>query len=133
MFVLSKQGIYERYKVIGIFNVAPDRATLQNIRVAFFPYLCHCMKKILEKSFSLSLLFGTLAVVLCLFAMSKPVFILAALSAGFFGFVLGCLHILAVQRNGIKQASVPLLLLSMFLNSVPLIYMMLVVTQAKHP
>lgn len=91
------------------------------------------MKKILEKSFTLSLIFGTIAVILCLFAMSKPVFILAALSAGFFGFILGCLHIVTVQRYGVKQASVALLLLSMFLNSVPLIYMMIVVTQAKHP
>ena len=90
------------------------------------------MKKILENAFQVSLVFGVLAVVLCLFAMSKPVFILVALSAGFFGFVLGCLHIVAVQRYEIKQAAVPLLLLSLFLNSVPLIYMMIVVTQAKH-
>jgi hypothetical protein len=91
------------------------------------------MKKVLQKSFTISLIFGTIAVVLCLFAMSKPVFILAALSAGFFGFIWGCLHIVTVQRYGIKQASIALLLLSMFLNSVPLIYMMIVVTQAKHP
>ncbi len=91
------------------------------------------MKRILEKAFSLSLVFGSLAVIFCLFAMSKPDFILVALSTGFFGFILGCLHIVAVQRYGIKQAQVALLLLSMFLNSVPLIYMMVVVTQAKHP
>lgn len=90
------------------------------------------MKKILEKAFQISLIFGALAVVLCLFATSNPIFILAALSAGFFGFVLGCLHIVAVQRYGVKQAAVGLLLLSLFLNSVPLIYMMIVVTQAKH-
>lgn len=90
------------------------------------------MKMILEKAFTISLLFGVIAVIFCLLAMSNPVFILIALSAGFFGFVLGCLHIVAVQRYGIKQAPVPLLLLSLFLNSVPLIYMMLVVTQAKH-
>jgi uncharacterized membrane protein HdeD (DUF308 family) len=90
------------------------------------------MKKILEKAFQISLVFGVLAVVLCLFAMPNPIFMLAALSAGFFGFVLGCLHIVAVQRYGVKQASVPLLLLSLFLNSVPLIYMMIVVSQAKH-
>jgi len=91
------------------------------------------MKKILEKAFTISLIFGAIAVVFCLFAMSKPVFILIALSAGFFGFILGCLHIVAVQRYSIKQAPVALLLLSMFLNSVPLIYMMIVVTSAKHP
>lgn len=90
-----------------------------------------CMKKILEKSFNVSLAFGAIAVILCLFAMSKPVFILAALIAGFFGFILGCLHIVAVQRYQIKQASVPLLLLSLLLNSVPLIYMMIMVTHAK--
>jgi ABC-type transporter Mla maintaining outer membrane lipid asymmetry permease subunit MlaE len=66
---------------------------------------------------------------LCLFATSNPYFILAALSAGFFGFILGCLHIVAVQRYGIKQSPVALLILSLFLNSVPLIYMMMVVTR----
>jgi hypothetical protein len=96
-----------------------------------FNYLCHKMKKILEKAFSLSLVFGAIAVIFCLFAMSKPVFILVALSAGFFGFILGCLHIIAVQRYGIKQAPAALLILSLFLNSIPLIYMMIVVTQAR--
>jgi hypothetical protein len=91
------------------------------------------MKKFLEKAFGISLIFGAVAVIFCLFTMSKPVFILVALSAGFFGFVLGCLHIVAVQRYAIKQAPIPLLLLSMLLNSVPLIYMMMVVTSAKHP
>lgn len=90
------------------------------------------MKNILEKAFNISLVFGVIAVVFCLIAMSKPVFILFALSAGFFGFILGCLHIVAVQRYGTKQASVALLLLSLFLNSIPLIYMMMVVMQAKH-
>jgi len=90
------------------------------------------MKKFLEKAFTLSLVFGAIAVLFCLFSMSKPIFILAALSAGFFGFVLGCLHIVAVQRYGVKQSSVPLLILSLFLNSVPLIYMMIVVSQARH-
>jgi hypothetical protein len=90
------------------------------------------MKKILEKAFTISLLFGGLAVVFCLFSMSKPVFLLVALSAGFFGFILGCLHIVAVQRYSIKQAPVALLLLSLFLNSVPLIYMMMVVTRGSH-
>ncbi|HTB33054.1 MAG TPA: hypothetical protein VK808_13580 [Bacteroidia bacterium] len=88
------------------------------------------MKKFLEKSFALSMVFAALAVVFCLFAMSKPIFILVALSAGFFGFILGCLHIIAVQRYGVKQAATPMLLLSLFLNSVPLIYMMMVVSQA---
>jgi hypothetical protein len=88
------------------------------------------MKKILEKSFSISLAFGAIAVILCLFAMSNPIFMLLALSAGFFGFILGCLHIVAVQRYEIKQASTLYLILSLFLNSVPLIYMMIVV--AKH-
>lgn len=73
---------------------------------------------------------GAIAVAFCLAALAgKPVFILVALSAGFFGFVLGCLHIIAVQRYEIKQAPVALLLLSLFLNSVPLIYMMMVVTR----
>jgi hypothetical protein len=89
------------------------------------------MKKILEKAFTISLIFGVFAVILCLFAMSKPIFILLALSAGFFGFILGCLHIVGVQVYGIKQSPVGLLLLSLFLNSVPLIYMMMVVMQAK--
>jgi hypothetical protein len=90
------------------------------------------MKKILEKAFNISLVFGAIAVLFCLIAMSKAVFILVALSAGFFGFILGCLHIIAVQRYEIKQAPASLLLLSLFLNSVPLIYMMVVVMQARH-
>jgi len=94
-----------------------------------FLYICGYMKKFLEKSFTISLIFGALAVTLCLFAMSYPIFILFALSAGFFGFILGCLHIVAVQRYEIKQASIPLLLISLLLNSVPLIYMMMVVTR----
>jgi len=81
----------------------------------------------------MSLIFGAIAVILCLFAMSKSVFILAALSAGFFGFVLCCLHIVAVQRYSIKQSPVALILLSLFLNSVPILYMMIVVMQARHP
>jgi len=82
------------------------------------------------------MVFGVIAVILCLIATptisGNPIFILAALSAGFFGFILGCLHIVAVQRYELKQAPTPMLLLSLFLNSVPLIYMMIVVTQAKH-
>lgn len=77
------------------------------------------------------MIFGTLAVIFCLITIVtlKPVFILVALSAGFFGFILGCLHIVAVQRYGVKQAPTPLLLLSLLLNSIPLIYMMMVVTK----
>jgi hypothetical protein len=90
------------------------------------------MKKILEKAFAVSMVFGAVAVILCLISMSNPVFILFALSAGFFGFVLGCLHIIGVQRYGIKQSPAALLLLSLLLNSIPLIYMMMVVMRAKH-
>lgn len=87
------------------------------------------MKKFLEKSFTISIIFGVIAVALCLVAITgNPIFILLALSAGFFGFILGCLHIIAVQRYEVKQAPTALLLLSLFLNSVPLIYMMMVVT-----
>lgn len=90
------------------------------------------MKKFLEKVLNISLLFGVVAVALSLFITSSPVFMLAALTAGFFGFVMGCLHIVGVQRYEIKQGPVWMLLLSLFLNSVPLIYMMIVVTQATH-
>jgi len=90
------------------------------------------MKKFLEKVLNISLIFGALAVVLSLFVMSSPVYMLAALSAGFFGFVMGCLHIVGVQRYEIKQAPAWLLLLTLFLNSVPLLYMMIVVTRATH-
>jgi hypothetical protein len=90
------------------------------------------MKNLLGKAFNISIVLGVLAVLFCLFAASNPVFILVALSAGFFGFILGCLHIVAVQRYEIKQARVALLLLSLLLNSVPLIYMMVVVTHAQH-
>jgi hypothetical protein len=100
--------------------------------ISSFLYLCLYMKKFLEKAFSLSLIFGAIAVVLCLFVTVTPYFIIAALSAGFFGFVLGCLHIIAVQRYGVKQAPALLLLLSLLINSVPLIYMMTVVMRANH-
>lgn len=89
------------------------------------------MKKILERAFPVSLVFGTVAAICCAFTMAKPVFILVALSAGFVGFILGCLHIIAVQRYEIKQAPTGLLITSLFLNSVPLIYMMVIVMQAK--
>ena len=89
------------------------------------------MKKFLEKAFTISLVFGAMAVIFCLIAMSNHVFIIVALSAGFFGFVLGCLHIVAVQRYEVKQAPVALLLLSLLLNSIPLIYMMTVVMNAR--
>lgn len=90
------------------------------------------MKKIFEKVLNASLVFGALAVILSLFIMSSPLYMLAALSAGFLGFVMGCLHIVGVQRYEVKQAPVWLLLLSLFLNSVPLIYMMIVVTRVAH-
>jgi hypothetical protein len=102
------------------------------IPLASFLYLCHIMKKFLEKSFTISMVFGSIAVVLCLFAMSNPIFMLLALSSGFLGFILACLHIISVQRYEVKQAPTSMLLLSLFLNSVPLIYMMIVVTHAKH-
>lgn len=90
------------------------------------------MKKFLEKAFTISLVFGAIAVILCLFATTSPYFILGALGAGFVGFILGCLHIVAVQRYGIKQSPVALLMLSLLLNSVPLIYMMIVVSRNSH-
>jgi hypothetical protein len=97
------------------------------------------MKKFLGKSFTLSIIFGVLAVACCLLSiimignsMAQAILILSSLGAGFLGFIMGCLHIIAVQRYEIKQAPVVLLLLSLFLNSIPLIYMMAVVTHAKH-
>ncbi len=91
------------------------------------------MKKFFEKVFMISMIFGVVAVFFCLLTIANPTrpqFILLALSAGFFGFILGCLHIFSVQRYEVKQAPTAMLLLSLFLNSVPLIYMMIVVTQA---
>ena len=106
--------------------------TSPGTHTGIFRYLCPNMKKFLEKVLNISLLFGGIAVILNLFVMSSPVFMLAALSAGFFGFVMGCLHIVGVQRYEIKQGPVSLLLLTLLLNSIPLIYMMIVVSRAAH-
>ena len=60
-------------------------------------------------------------------------FMLIALLCGFIGFVLCCAHIVLVQRNeGAKQAPTAMLLLSLLLNSAPLICMIMIVWLAKH-
>ena len=82
------------------------------------------MKKFFEKSFSISLVLGSIAVLLCIPAMSYPISIIIALSAGFLGFIMCCLTIVFTQRMGLKPQPGGLMLLSLFLNSVPLFYMM---------
>jgi hypothetical protein len=87
------------------------------------------MKKFLEKSFSISLVFGGIAVALCIPAMNHAIFMLLALAAGFIGFVLSCLYILLTQRFNLPVKPGSLMILSLFLNSVPLIYMMYEISQ----
>jgi hypothetical protein len=89
------------------------------------------MKSFLEKTFNISIGLGAIAVLFCLLSISKFFFILAALAVGFFGFIACCIHIVYTQRFGLKQPPIFMLLLSLFLNSVPLIYMIVMVTQAR--
>lgn len=90
-------------------------------------------KKLLANSFNYSLYLGAIAALLCGGAAFKFSFMILALFFGFVGFGLCCLHIVIVQRDeSIKQASTPMLILSLFLNSTPLLCMILLIWLAKH-
>jgi hypothetical protein len=90
-------------------------------------------KKLFANSYNLSLFLGGIAALLCGGAVYKFSFMILALLFGFVGFGLCCLHIVIVQRDeSIKQASTPMLLLSLFLNSTPLLCMFLLLWLAKH-
>jgi hypothetical protein len=90
------------------------------------------MNRLFHISFNLSIALGAVAAVLCVGAVFKFFFMILALFFGFLGFILCCLHIVMAQRDeAIKQAPAPLLLLSLFLNSTPLLCMILLVYLAK--
>jgi hypothetical protein len=91
------------------------------------------MKKFIPLSFTLSLAFGSLAALLCIAANFRFFFMLIALFCGFIGFILCCAHIVLVQRNeDSKQAPTGMLILSLLLNSAPLLCMIMIVWLAKH-
>ena len=91
------------------------------------------VKKLFAISFNLSLGLGAIAAMLCAGAPFRFGFMMFALFFGFIGFGLCCLHIIIAQREeGIKQAPTPLLILSLFLNSSPLLCMILLIWLAKH-
>jgi hypothetical protein len=87
------------------------------------------MKKFFEKSFNISLVMGALTVVSCLLGMSHFIFIFISLLLGFIGFVLCCMHIVFTQKFDLPQKATGLMILSLFLNSVPLFYMMTQIMQ----
>ncbi len=82
------------------------------------------MKNFVEKAFNISLVMGALAVIFCLASMSKAVLIFGSLGAGFIGFVLCCMSIIFTQKFNLKEKPAGMMILSLFLNSVPLFYMM---------
>jgi hypothetical protein len=84
------------------------------------------MVSLLQKAFKLSIALGLIASGFCLFTYSNVRFILPALFCGFLGFVLCCCHIAFSQRADFKMASLPLLFLSLLLNSSPLLLMLAV-------
>jgi hypothetical protein len=87
------------------------------------------MKQFFEKAFNLSLLIGALTVVSCGLGMSHFIFLFISLFLGFLGFVLCCLHIVLAQKFNLAQKPGSLMILSLFLNSVPLFYMMVQIMQ----
>ncbi|HXP51013.1 MAG TPA: hypothetical protein VN922_13730 [Bacteroidia bacterium] len=87
------------------------------------------MKKLFEKSFNISLVMGTLAVLFCVGSLGKPILIFGALGAGFFGFILCCANIVFTQKFNLAPKPAGMMILSLFLNSVPLFYMMVQIMQ----
>ncbi|HTA82998.1 MAG TPA: hypothetical protein VK783_08695 [Bacteroidia bacterium] len=87
------------------------------------------MKQFFEKSFNISLIMGALTVVACMLGMNHFIFIFISLFTGFLGFVLCCLHIVLTQKFNLPQKPGCLMMLSLFLNSVPLFYMMVQIMQ----
>lgn len=87
------------------------------------------MKKFVEKAFNISLIMGALAVLFCIGSMSKGVLIFGSLATGFIGFILCCLSIVFTQKFNLKEKSAGMMILSLFLNSVPLFYMMYEIIQ----
>jgi hypothetical protein len=87
------------------------------------------MKRFFERSFNFSLVMGALAVLFTIGCLSKPMFIFPALGAGFLGFILCCANIVFTQKFNLKQQPAGMMILSLFLNSVPLFYMMVQIMQ----
>jgi len=91
-------------------------------------------KKLYTAAFNLSLFFGGLAALLSALSVYNRLLMILGLLFGFMGFGLCCLHIVIGQREEeeIKLSSTPMLLLSLFLNSTPLLCMILLILMVKH-
>jgi hypothetical protein len=87
------------------------------------------MKNFFEKAFTLSLIMGAITVVLAMIGVNHFIFIFISLFTGFIGFVLCCLNIVFTQKFNLNPKPSGLMILSLFLNSVPLIYMMVQIIQ----
>ncbi len=84
--------------------------------------------KFISLSFKLSVVLGVLATLLCAASNFMHVLIIGSLFAGFAGFVFCCIHIVAAQRNeGAGQAKTAMLILSLLLNSAPLLFMAFII------
>jgi len=91
-------------------------------------------KKLFARAFNLSLLFGVFAALLSGFSVYNRVLMMLGLFFGFLGFALCCLHIVMAQKEEaeIKLSSTPMLMLSLFLNSAPLLCMFILIWLARH-
>ncbi len=72
---------------------------------------------------------GAFAVLFVVASLSKPILIFGALGAGFLGFILCCANIVFTQKLNLKAKPAGMMILSLFLNSVPLFYMMVQIMQ----
>lgn len=89
------------------------------------------MKAFLERTFGLSIVMGILCVIATVLSTSKFLFLIIALGMGFLGFIMCCMHIVFTQKYKLKQPPAAMLLISLFLNSVPLIYIIVMVMNAR--
>ncbi len=91
-------------------------------------------KPFFARAFNYSIVFGVLAALLSGFAVYNRTLMMLGLFFGFLGFILCCVHIVMAQKEetGIKLTPTPLLLLSLFLNSTPLLSMFVLIWLASH-
>jgi hypothetical protein len=91
------------------------------------------VKKLYSAAFNISLVFGALAALLSGLSVYNRVLMMLGLFFGFLGFALCCLHIVMGQKEeDVKLSSTPLLIISLFLNSTPLLSMLLLIWLARH-
>jgi len=91
------------------------------------------VKKLFAAAFKISLFFGALAALLSLLSVYNRILMMMGLFFGFLGFGLCCLHIVMGQREEeVKLSPTPLLVLSLFLNSTPILSMVLLIWLAGH-